>query len=347
MSHLDDKKRSGNRLKYQVTQCINSINKIGESKRIARQRGDSLIHSIKQIKEALSVCQNFAEWLQQEDVSDLFQLKKSHYRAYIDYMKAKGRSNGHLINIETNLRLLDRGMRTLSKKKGCTPRSWIPQTRLIQSTEREKPINRAVEKDQLEKVSEKLSANGLIAFQLQLAFGLRLKEVARTKCAFILEEEGILYWHTVADSDALNKAKGVTKGGRPRKTPCLPMYEMIIRKLIQDKQPNEFLVPIRYNSIKSAYYRAGLEEGSHGLRHTYARYMLHIHLKQLPVDLLQSRRMLTQIIENNEAGYRKDHLVLKEDVQLYRQVNEIIDIVHDYLGHGENRTDLAQVYLSE
>lgn len=347
MSHLDNKKRSGNRLKYQVTQCINSINKIGESKRIARQRGGSLIHSVKQIKEALSVCQNFAEWLQQENVTDLFQLKKSHYRAYIDYMKAKERSNGHLINIETNLRLLDKGMRTLSKSKGCTPRFWIPRTRLVKSVEREKPVNRAVAAEQLKIVSEKLSANGLIAFQLQLAFGLRLKEVAQTKRAFILEEEGTIYWHTVAASDALNKAKGVTKGGRPRKTPCLPMYEATIRKLIQDKQPDEFLVPIRYNSIKSAYYRAGLEEGSHGLRHTYARIMLHILLQRLPVDLFQSRRMLTQIIENHEVGYRKDHLVSKENLQLYRQVNEIMDIVHDYLGHGENRTDLARVYLSE
>lgn len=340
------KSRGGNRLKYQIEQCIKLINKVGLSKRAARKSGSSKIHSFKQLKEVISVSQNFGKWLLEQEVRDLYRLKKVHYREYIDYMQQKGVSNGHLINIETNLRLLDKGMRQLSIAKGYKIRLWIPKQRIIETSKRDKPVNRSILDERANEIYEKLSNNAKIGMDLQMAFGLRLKEASATTKAFIHQQGNEVFWVASADSHAINSAKGVTKGGRARKTPCRPGYEERIKKLIRGKADNEYLVPIHYNSLKSAYYRAGLVEGSHGLRHTYARYMLNLEFENYGIKL-EGRRMMTQMIENKAAGYRKDHLVSAEQRELYKLTNEIMDTIHGYLGHGSNRTDLAEVYLTE
>ncbi|WP_199560455.1 hypothetical protein [Pantoea sp. 3_1284] len=122
------KKRGGNRLKYQVEQAIKKINMIGVSKKELRDaKVETGIHSISQVKHALSVSQNFAEWAREQGVKDLFQLKRSHYRNYITHKQAEGVSNGHLINIETNLRLLEKGMNGISREKGFSGRKWTPK----------------------------------------------------------------------------------------------------------------------------------------------------------------------------------------------------------------------------
>lgn len=341
------KRRSGNRLKYQVTECIKSINGIGVSKRNARKFNANQIHSFKQIKEVLSVSQNFVTWLQEQDINDLFQLKKAHYRNYLDHMRRKNLSNGYLINIETNLRLLNKGMLEISRKKRLSARQWVPKERIVEYSLREKPLNRSIAPTQIQEIYEKLSDNARTAMNLQLAFGLRLREVAKTTAAFIQEENGKLYWVASEDKKSANAAAGVTKGGRPRKIPCLRGYETIVEAILKGKDQADFLIPIKYNSIKSAYYRAGMTEGSHGLRHTYARQMLLIQFEELQIEFEDGRRMMTHIIENKSAGYRKDHLVKKDDKELYCAVNKAMDIIHGFLGHGSNRTDLARVYLSE
>ena len=40
------------------------------------------------------------------------------------------------------------------------------------------------------------------------------------------------------------------------------------------------------------------------------------------------------MLENREKGFRKDHLVTREEKALYKQVNQVVDLVHGYLGHG-------------
>lgn len=66
----------------------------------------------------------------------------------------------------------------------------------------------------------------------------------------------VLWWEAVEGHASLNHAGGVTKGGRPWKALCRPRYEEQIRKVIARKAPSDYLSPLRYNSIKSAYYRA-------------------------------------------------------------------------------------------
>lgn len=81
-----------------------------------------------------------------------------------------------------------------------------------------------------------------------MAFGLRLREAANTKVAHIVEKGGRLYWKAVSDKQALNTAVGVTNAGRGRITPCRSEYEQRVRKLIQGKEKEQYVVPVRYNT---------------------------------------------------------------------------------------------------
>lgn len=338
------KKRGGNRLKYQVEKSLNSINHIGHSKRGFRDQGTLTgIHSYKQMEHSLSVSQNFASWAKEQGVKDLFQLKRAHYRDYISHMQATGVSNGHLINVETNLRLLQKGMDQVSQEKGHEGRQWTPKTRLVDVKSREKPENRAYTFNQLETAYSKLSKNAQIGADLQQAFGLRLREAANTKVAHIIERDGKLLWRASEQKTDLNAAQGVTKAGRGRETPCRPEFEAKVRQLIAGKGAEEKIVPVTYNTLKSAYNRADLT-GSHGFRHTYARETLREALKVKGIEA-EGRSMLQRMVENREAGYRKDNEVTREERPLYRSVIAELDKVHAYLGHGEGRIDLAEVYM--
>ncbi|WP_199560454.1 hypothetical protein [Pantoea sp. 3_1284] len=158
-----------------------------------------------------------------------------------------------------------------------------------------------------------------------------------------MEKEGRLFWEASSDKQALNVAQGVTKAGRARLTPCRPEYEAQVRELIQGKEPGQYVVPVKYNTLKSAYNRVGLK-GSHAFRHTYAREMLRSELQARGIER-EGRAMIQRMVENREAGYRKDHLVTREERPLYREVSAAMDRIQNYLGHGSGRIDLAEVYL--
>lgn len=338
------KARGGNRLKYQVEKAIKKINYIGISKKTLRDTGEKTgIHSTNQIEHVLSISQNFVKWVKEQGIKDLFQLKRAHYRNYIAHMKDSGVSNGHLINIETNLRLLAKGMNKVSEEKGLKIRDWVPKTRLIDVNSREKPVDRSYSQKEIESFREKLSFNAKVGADLQQAFGLRLREAANTKVAYIVEKDGRLYWRAVSGKQALNTAVGVTKAGRGRIAPCRPEYEQRVRDLIQGKEKWEYVVPVRYNTLKSAYNRAGIE-GSHAFRHTYSPEMLTRELQSRGIEK-EGRSMIQRMLENHEKGYRKDYLVTKDERHLYREVNQAIDKIHAHLGHGKGRIDLCAVYM--
>lgn len=337
-------KRGGNRLVYQVEQAVKKINYIGISKKALRdQKAETGIHSTTQIKHVLSVGQNFGKWAKEQGVNDLFQLKRSHYRDYISHMQTTGVTNGHLINLETNLRLLQKGMQKVSAEKGFQGREWIPKTRLIDTASREKPTDRSYTVEEIKEVREKLSENAKVGADLQEAFGLRLREAAHTRVAHIIEKDGKLVWKASEVKGALNTATGVTKAGRGRETPCRPEYEARVRELIQGKETDQFVSKVKYNTLKSAYNRAGLK-GSHSFRHTYAREMLKNELRQRGIET-EGREVIQRMLENRAAGYRKDHTITKDERPLYREVVQVMDKVQEYLGHGEGRIDLAEVYL--
>jgi hypothetical protein len=159
----------GNPLKYQVTVALKKINCHGVSKKYLRDHGQETgIHSTTQMKHALSDGQNFAKWLKDRGIRDLYQLKRVHYRDYISYLKEKGLSNGHLINVETNLRLLAKGMAKVSAEKGMSERDWVPKQRLISTDSREKPRDRSYTPQKVQLLRNHLSDNARIALSLSL-----------------------------------------------------------------------------------------------------------------------------------------------------------------------------------
>lgn len=337
--------RGGDQLVKQVSEAVKKINFVGQSKREDRNNHNGKttgIHSLNQIGQTLATGKQFARWVRAErGVKDLYKLKRADYRAFIEYLRLKGVSNGYLIAVETNLRMLGKGMEAVSEARHFLKRDWIPKHRLVDSKSREVPRNRSLSAERVQDLMKKLPEEDRKAAILQSAFGLRLREAAMTRAAFLKNgRDGQLRWVTVTEANALNAAKGVTKAGRPREVVCLPEWEPLVRRLLVGKKTAEFLTP-KYNALKSAYYRAGVG-GSHAFRHTYARQMLHRTLARKGIEK-EGLRIIGAMMANFDQGKRKD-TGLRHD-NLYRETNAVIDWVHANLGHGKGRIDLAAVYM--
>lgn len=334
----------------QVDQALKAINAVGKSKKEFREKGIKAIHSVNQVKEAYSVSVNFVKWVREEKgVKDIYQLKRAHYREYIAFKANQGVTNGHLQNIETNLRLLSEGMKKVSEQRGMRVRDWVPKERIVHHSEREQARDRSYTREEVQKIREYLPESSKDALDLQNAFGLRLREVSNMRVAHIVERENKLYFVAVADKNTLNAAQGVTKAGRPREAPCRPEYEKRVREIIKGRTSQEYVAP-RYNTLKSAYERAakraGIQNytGSHGFRHSYARAELMAKLEARGIAA-EGKEMLERMVANYEQGLRKDAGVSKEERELYKEVNDIVDRVHAALGHGKGRMDLVVVYM--
>ncbi len=338
-------------IKNQVDRALKKINKIGESKKSLRDdKKETGIHSTTQVKHAYSTSMQFVKWAKKErGLKDIYKLKRSHYRDYISYKADQDVSKDHLINIETNLRLLFKGMNEFSKDQGFRERDWVPKERLIQSSERSPGRDRSYSRDEVHKIRENLPEGSKTAIDLQNAFGLRLREVTNMKVAHIVEKDGRIYFQASENKNALNSAKGVTKAGRGRITPCLPQYEQRVREIASGKEDDQFLSS-KYNTVKSAYNRAAQKAeisnytGSHGFRHSFARERLESYLKDNSI-LDKGKSMIDRMVQNYDNGNRKDTGVSQVERGLYKEVNRCIDQVHGELGHGKGRIDLVAVYM--
>lgn len=101
----------------EVKESLQAIDKIGQSKRDARRIGNSGIHSLKQKTNTMSDCQNFVKWCRSEhEVKSISDLRQVHYRAYLVYLEEKGVTRGHMRNVETSLRLLEKGFQVRSER---------------------------------------------------------------------------------------------------------------------------------------------------------------------------------------------------------------------------------------
>lgn len=101
----------------EVKESLQAIDKIGESKRDAKKAGTSGIHSIKQMTNTMSDAQNFVKWCRSErGVKSICELDERHYVSYLSHLSEKGVSQGHRVNVETSLRLLEKGFKERSKR---------------------------------------------------------------------------------------------------------------------------------------------------------------------------------------------------------------------------------------
>ncbi|MEH6944860.1 hypothetical protein [Bacillus sp. JJ722] len=110
---------------FQAKASIQEINRIGTSKRKARENGELGIHSLKQYEHALSASMNFLKFIRSTfGIKRMEDLQEKHIIAYFDDMKARYLSEGHIRNVETGLRQLQKGYILRQERLGRTGDSF-------------------------------------------------------------------------------------------------------------------------------------------------------------------------------------------------------------------------------
>lgn len=334
---------------HQVSQALTEINFVGQSKKEARKKNRIGIHSIKQIKETLSVSQNFVKWVRNEfRVTSIYNLNENHYRAYMDHMKGLGRSAGHRQNVETALRHLQKGMDIRSERLGYDLIQFVPKIRVTDWRELKKAENRSYSQDEFERILLYLSANVRDAVLLQRHLGLRVREACNILVKhFLLLSDGTYQLNIPGE-----EAAGITKGGRYRITPVPEQFMVEIQRLLKDKAPYEQLIPIEVATVRIGVNRAckksKIEQrgrGTHGFRHLYCRDRLSQLLAVEHIEA-EGRKMLERIMSNRDVGRKADYGILSaHEKEIYRKLKKAIDVIHEEIGHGKDRLDLAERYL--
>ncbi|MGN7403682.1 tyrosine-type recombinase/integrase [Cytobacillus praedii] len=329
---------------HQVKTAINEIDRIGQSKRELKKTGQQGIHSLKQKQETLSGAQNFVKFIRKEfGVKDIYQLKEEHYRAYMSFLEREGRSVGHRQNVETALRHLQKGMNARSEKFGKENHIFVPEKRLTDWREKEKPINRSYSRAEYERILEKLPSHSRDAVMLCREMGLRIKESVNVEVQHFKLQEGRLI---------IENGSGITKGGRYRDVPIPTHFRAEIERMIKGKAQHEHLVPVKTDTVRRAVNKACKEvkvvqrgRGMHGFRHAYSRERLDQLFKEKEIQTKGSE-MVERIMANRDVGRQADYGIFSEkDRNLYEQVKTVIDQVHSEIGHGKNRWDLVMVYM--
>lgn len=330
----------------EVKESLDAIDKIGQSKRDARATGTSGIHSIKQKQNTMSDAQNFVKWVRAEHgVLSISDLNEGHYRSYIAHMQDKGLSSGHIRNVETSLKLLEKGFQERSERfgEGVRPSaSFCPSKRLVRYQEGENAQNRSYSQAEIEKIKENCSPEVNKAIDLMQNLGLRVREAANIRVEhFVPTPQG---WVV-----EIKKGAGITKGGRHRDIPVPKNFEKQLEQLLVNKRPEDSVVKVAESTIRDginvACKKSGVIQGgrgAHGFRHAYARQ----RMDQLATT--DQRQMMVRILDNREMGRNADYGILShEDKSLYADTKAVMDKIHEELGHGADRWELAMRYLRE
>lgn len=63
-------------------------------------------------------------------------------------------------------------------------------------------------------------------------------------------------------------------------------------------------------------------------------------------EISEGHQMLQKMLENRDKGNRKDHHVKRDEKASYKQVVQVVDLVHKYLGLRKGESILYEVYMS-
>lgn len=335
----------------EVSQAITAINYIGQSKKEARSKNETGIHSIKQINETLSVSQNFVKWVKQYcHIQSLFSLTEAHYLAYLEHLKGSGRSTGHRRNVETALKHLQKGMKALSLARSLEPVIFVPEKRVTDWRELTKPKNRSYSHDEYERMLPFFSKSVKKAVKLMRNMGLRVRESCNIRVRHF-HPTHIGGWELKIPAD---EASGITKGGRYRVTPVPKHFEQELLEMIHGKAPEDKVISVKPATIRKkvnvACKKANIiqdRRGTHGFRHLYCRERLNELLSAYSI-LTEGKQLLSRIMANRDINRKADYGILSDkDISNYKKLKKCIDIIHEEIGHGEDRWDLAEVYLRE
>ena len=328
----------------EVKEALDAIDRIGHSKKLAREKGEHAIHSIKQKKNTMSDAQNFAKWVRAEHgIKSLSDLEEKHYQKYMAHLNEKGLSNGHMRNVETSLRLLQEGFKKRAERFGGAIerfKEFCPEKRTVSYKISENIQNRAYTVQEIDAIRQNCSSEVQKAVDLMYGLGLRVKEAANVLASHFYEDKN--GWHL-----QINKGTGITKGGRFREVTVSNEFKVRLVSLLHEKAPNEKLIKVSTTTIRDginmACKKAGVEQagrGTHGFRHAYARK----RAEQLMTSI--EHNMLERILSNREVGRKADYSINSEkDKLLFASTRDKMNIIHRELGHGANRWELAMRYL--
>lgn len=331
----------------EVKESIQAIDKIGQSKRDARKNGTSGIHSVKQKENTMSDAQNFVKWCRSEHgVKSISELTEKHYEAYIANLGERGLSTGHQRNVETSLRLLQKGFEVRSERfegRSESFKGFCPEKRLVTVKTGESVRNRSYSEKEVGLIRENCSEEVKKAVDLMRGLGLRVKEAVNVRAEHFTQGAANGWVMKIENGG------GITKGGRFREIPVPKEFEGRLEQLLADKQLHQNLVAVSSTTVRDgvnvACKKAEIIQdgrGVHGFRHSYARE----RMDQLATA--SHKEMMGRILSNREVGRKADYGILSEkDKALYTETKSIMDKVHSELGHGENRWELAMRYLRE
>ncbi|WP_257141858.1 tyrosine-type recombinase/integrase [Bacillus wiedmannii] len=244
------------------------------------------------------------------------------------------------MNIETGLRKLQIAMHRQAEKLQKDPISFCSEKRVYNyQKDRKDPEDRSMSLIDANRLIESVSSVHVRnAFQLQLHLGLRAREVINLTPEHFDLKNNVL---------KIENGKGITKGGRKREIQIPEKLRETINEMIRDKQLHEKIISVKDNTLRAALLKAGKitgiqTNGTHMFRHTFARE----RFKELLGDSYErGQEVLGYILKNHEQGKRADYGVSQEFKGIYQKVQGVMNIVHEELGHGKGRLDLAQIYL--
>ncbi|MED2879020.1 tyrosine-type recombinase/integrase [Bacillus thuringiensis] len=329
----------------QIENAIKEIICIGQSKYEAKKEGQHTrgLYSFKHIQNTISVSIDFARFCREQyGITRIIYFKEEYYYAYLQYKEQEGVSHGHLMNIETCLRKLQIAMHKQAEKFQKDPVSFCSEKRVFSYNNpknKKAPENRSMSLRDANRLIENIpSIHVRNAFQLQLYLGLRTREVINLTLEHFDLKNGVL---------KIKNGKGITKGGRRREIQIPERLQEKIYEIIKDKKLHEKVIPVKDNTLRAALLKAGRTtgiptNGTHMFRHTFARERFK---ELLGESYEQGQKVLAYILKNHERGKRADYGIRQEFKTTYRQVQDAMNIVHEELGHGRGRVDLAQVYL--
>lgn len=334
-------------LKNQLERAIKEVNFIGQSKfdmkNDAKKLGDRHrgIHSYETLRRTKAELKVFREYLSEKGITDFKSVNENHYVEFLQMKEQQGASLGHLCNLETSITLLRNGLEKLGVEANfCT------EERMYKYSSTHNINNRSYTRDEIRFLQDNTNNATGRAIELMVELGLRVKEAAYLKPSdFVEKENGKLY---------VNINEGA-KGGRMREFEVLPHFEGRAREL--SKMPVERIVGIKertiQNNIINAKKRMGIERdgrGVHGFRHTYAR-----ERKEQLLSALESkdysygssvREMLNLKLETLKNGEYLHQSEIYSSAAMDMAM-EVMDKVHNELGHGKERTELGTRYLAD
>lgn len=333
---------------HEVKLSLKEINYIGNSKKAYRENNLKGIHSNKQWQHTLSASQNFVKWVRKEfGIKYIKDLRLLHYEAYISYLEKENLSTGHRRNVETALRLLQEGVSLYLRKKRIECDRFVSEKRLTNWRELGKPINRSYSEDEYLQIINHLSKESTKAVKLMWNLGIRLKECANIRVEHFQQNSSTRRWMLIIED-----GKGITKGGRYRKTPVSMEFGEELEGMLKNKNMVDQIVEIKYATIRHAVYKACLKagisqnrRGCHGFRHSYVRNRMKCEFEKVSITK-EANTILEKIFNNRELNRPTDYGIHGErKLYIYEKVKGIMNEIHEEIGHGHNRWDLAEIYM--